>query len=568
MKRLFLLWIVLMMGVGGAFAQGGDDDLPIAPLPAPNFPLVLQAIQDNPDPLMLNLQAAQFGAGGQYFAPNSPACTYAAASYLQEDVTAIRVNQVEIDSIPNGNADPEVVYTLLYILLETQFEPMVSLVYPQVGGDVDVNITPQVALGQTMTIVGQMTCLLDDDGMVGRFWQVEVDGISGFMLETLSWVEPIDLSAFWDVQEASDPANDLNAPDLPILAEGVTLRLLKPYVEVEPTTVNSASEIQAGDSYPTYCEHGAPSRLAVGMQAEMAGPTSMRFPNGQGIAADGADDGYSGMALAQWDLTGLEMELDEYGAQVCNDLKNTIPVYQNSWMSLEENFVWVEKATIDAANPNGNQVVSIVGGPVCTALDSRYIQPDGIVEYNPDITSTERFFTVWNISLTVDGITYYGWYPENVADYVWWLFEQGDSDRTHYLYFLQPIGLQAVAKACQDRPAPLLAAGMRVQPVFGGMNIRATPNGALSRTIQATDTVTLAGEAVCVDGAHWWPLQDGGWIAENNPDTQGYVVLLQPAPEAPRQPESQAPSEPDPNPDPPADNRNNVATAPTFPDPQ
>lgn len=548
MKRLIGLLIAFMiLGVGNVLAQGDENDSQLNPPPVPNFPLVLQAIQDNPETLLMDIQAASFGSEPiTDFAPETPTCNYAGNSYLQEGVEAIRVNQVEIGDITYGNADPEVIYTLFYILLETEFEPMVSLLYPEIGASIDANITPQIPLGATVTVLGQMTCLLDGN-MVGRFWEVEVNGITGFMLETLSWLDAVDLSSFWDIQDNPDAMNDINSPDTPILVEDVTFRLLMPYVEPPLTAIPRAEDINAGDSvYPTYCDHGAPSHLAVGMQAEMAGPTYMKFPNGMGIAADGADDGYSGVFMDAWDLSGLEIELDDFGLQVYVNLNNSIPLYQHPWMDLEGNMVIVDKATIYAPPVYGTQLVTIVEGPICSAIDNRYIAPDGIVEYNPEVTSDERFFTMWRVSLEVGGNTYIGWYPESVADYVWWLFEEGDTDRTHYLYFLQPVGLAPYTKDCEDRPAPILSAGMRVQPVYGGMNIRSTPNGLINRSILPSDTLLLTGQPVCIDGTHWWPVQGGGWIAENNPETDGYVVLLRPIPEeSPSEPESQTPSEPE-----------------------
>jgi hypothetical protein len=462
------------------------------------------------------------------FVPQAPACSYAAASFLQESVTAIRVNQVEIEDIVYGNADPEVVYTLLYILLETEFEPAVSSVFPAPAFGGDYNIIPHVEMGSLVTVLGQMSCWLGD-GFVARFWEVEADGITGFMAETLTWVDPVDLSHFWDVEEQSDPQNTLSTPDDPILVGGITLRLLKPYVEVDPTPIDTASDISAGENpFPTPCEHGAPSRLAVGMQAEMAGPTYMKFPTGAGIAGDGLDDGYSGMMLDAWDLKGIELPLDDYGFAIYADLNNTIPVYQHPWIDLEGNAVMIDKATIYDPPLYQTQTVTIVGGPICSPVDNRYLEPDGIVEYDPAVTSTERFFTMWQISLEVDGQTYGGWYPESVADYVWWLFEEGDTDRTHYLYFLQPIS-QNRSKACAELPWATFSSGARVQPVFGTMNLRERPEGNLIGEVAPTQNLTLVGEAVCQGGVNWWQTNLGGWIAENNPDSSRYVLLLRPA---------------------------------------
>lgn len=216
-----------------------------------------------------------------------------------------------------------------------------------------------------------------------------------------------------------------------------------------------------------------------------------------------------------------------------------LPIYSVAVQDFDNIFIEATAETIFAPPVYGAPIATILSGPVCMdyeIVDNHPCPDNGVCEYTEPIS--DRYAIWWEIEVTVHGETYQGWYPENLTDYAWWLYENdGIFDRVATAYLLNPIS-QAMTVMdeddCEPLPGSRFVAGMDVQPASSAMNIRDDASGSVIGRVEIDDIMTLVGEEDCEEGVRWREVifHSGsvprGWIAENDMTTFYIAPYLPP----------------------------------------
>lgn len=529
MRKLILLLLILMISFG-AYAQGDDGDnngndeaafagiepdeidfdLNYAPPPIPMMPTIINGNVPN-------------GNAPTDRAPQSGSCDYAVDSFLAAGIEADKALIIDYEDVAYDNADKATVMEALDFIFNNS---EISLLSSRIYGNIDEydSAVADIPTNGFVNVLGQMTCF-HSNGFTMRFWQVEFGGVQGWAMESIT-ISQFDLN---NLPGQNNQPADLNQIQLPVLVNNISYRLLVPH----PTTpFETPDSFEAGAI--TACEYGAPSFLAPGVEVEFYGYGYEKFP-----------ENYADFWM-NWTYGDEQLALSDFGqGRFIHNLNNhslSDAPDGNALISNEELFTGLIY-----------QVGTIIDGPVCTLTD---ITPDssGIQEYDENDQSTQ-VTTWWQVETQIGGETYLGWYPESVAENLYWLWEtQGIFPRKLFLYYLTPLMTLRSNNSCHRVADSLFYAGLEVEPARSTLNIRNTPGGDVVGRLEAGQATQLYGESVCEDGVRWWQ-SDGGWLAEREPETNApllqVAIRVEPtATEAPRQPEqpTAVPSTPAPRP--------------------
>jgi len=547
-KQIRWVMIVLtlsLLAVGSTFAQGGDDNdnpqLQLINIP-PN------QIDDVHIPVTnAELQILPGNMGGNPidgFQVPENACDNAVGSYVNTGDEAIRVTIADFEDIIYDNKDEDLVYYALYFL-ET------SLGFPTKGRFMmDYPATIQsipnpsgLIENNDIVTIGEQSACVGNDLIALRFWQLST---GDWVLDTITILDPIDLSSYWDgvIPDNQGGMLEIAQPENPVMVDGVMYRYLMPYVEPPITAIPSANEIDAPNVVA--CDGTAPSYLDIGMEVEFTGYGYERM-------AQSLQDQMGDLIWSNWVLSDQQFALSNYGTQTYIDILNTTPLlnipgnYEAVAMSVEELYGGV-------LTPTG----TVIDGPVCTAIDAEPDLPPADEDCSwgtwplepctgnadPNNPAPDEFTTWWYVN--VNGT--FGWYPENVGQYAWWVWEtDGIFPRKEHLYYLVPINgnaTMASTESCDD----LLPSRLSINSagyVFTALNLRDNPNGNAIDQLPANTEIIINGNSICDEGNRWQPVRtpDGrtGWVAENDRD---YYYLVPGTPV--REPETVTETEPEP----------------------
>lgn len=401
-----------------------------------------------------------------------------------------------------------------------------------------------------IVLTGNYICL--SDGITGIFrattqnsWVIEKIIIEELTLTdeiiedfTTELLEPLEMSPEDDPQLNFAPANiidDLLAPDEPSaqldLQAVDTLPVLRNarfnfWQIYNVTNVDTADELLAPDLPPqpqNICgEYTAPSYLSVGMQAEMNTYEYVYFPQSGDLS-----DGTQGNWL---DLNETPIFNSDYGIEFMMQMRQETSIHTQPVSFDFVPPVVATSETIFAPPVYGAPIATIKAGPFCgnyEIVDNHPCEGNGACEYEEPIS--DRYAIWWQIEVTVHNETYIGWYPENMTEYAWWLWEEeGMFDRVATTYLLIPFGEAMTVMDeddCEPLPGSRFVAGTDVQPALGTMNIRDDANGHVIGRVEADSVMTLVGEEDCEEGVRWREvifhsgLVSRGWIAENDATT-------------------------------------------------
>jgi hypothetical protein len=478
--RIIISAVLLIMG-GLISAQEGNTVINgIAPVdPVPFTPA---EITINPGSLGDNTPSD--------FAPLPDACSFAAGSYVSAGMDAIRNTSAQFDTITYNNQDEDIMLYALYTLEATElFGSRVRFDDGQAS-----NVVGDFFDGEVVVMGDESTCI-ETDAFTARLWELST---GEWVIDSIAFKEAIDLTAMWDVPAPANQGNlQIAQPDFPILVEGVVFRYLMPYIEPPITAVPLAGD-QITSQPQAVCDNGAPSYLSVGMDVILSGYGYERFP------ADGQ-------------LGETEFALSNHGAEVYLDIFQTTPL-----VGIPGNIESELISPVDLYSGFSEPQATVVAGPICVdeSVDPPIDMGNGILEASDP--NPERFTTWWQIE--VNGVT--GWYPENVKQHSHWLWEtDGIFARVLFLYYMIPASAAQQTTSCEPTR---LYAGLDVQPI-SAMNLRSAPNGDVMGRINAGENLRLVGTPTCMGGAQWWQSDRGGFIAENDPNAEGYRGLLLPA---------------------------------------
>jgi hypothetical protein len=420
-------------------------------------------------------------------------CDGAAGSYMEPGMEAIRSTLISFDDIVYNNQDKELVEFALFALDATQFLGIRNRFD-------SANVNNPVAPfndGDIVTI-GEVNTCISADGFTVRLWQLD----SGdWVFDTITSTQAVDMTSSWpdDIPNPQTPGEQLAQPQFPVLVDGVLFRYLLPYIEPPITTVPSTGEVTSGG---TVCEGTPPSFLSIGMEVVLDGYGYEQFPQSYDVP------------YQEWTFDNTRLELNQHGFDTYTDILNTTPL--TGIVGNIESVVVSPQDLYANARPEG----VVLNGPFCIEESVDPAITSGNVTEASD-PAPERFALWWQVE--VNGQV--GWYPENVGQFSWWLWEtDGMFARKLSLYYMIPNEqMMTTAPTC---PPVGLFAGQTVQPAARAMNLRATPNGDVIGRVDVGQPVSVFGEPTCEGGANWWQTDRGGFIAENDPDS-GLPLLVQ-----------------------------------------
>lgn len=458
--------------------------------------------------------------------------------------------QMMIGQISNGYVDPSVVSNMhSYFFNMFQQELPVSSLLASLPPGFDIL---QEEAPVPMTLTGNYHCMFDGVYLVMR--EAQTVNQTGWVIESIiiedlfitdDIVDMFTLEVIEPLQEAPNPNNTMNYAPIPLI-DSLGYQAPDdndPQVVLAPDTIPilsgskfnfwvldvppldlpdtlAAPELSPQAQY--LCgEYTAPSYLSVGMQAEMDGYQYARFAT-LGDLSDGSNN--------NWLDLGEATSESAYTFNVFSDLLNSTNIVTEPITSDENGFAnqpatIADTATIFAPPVYGAPIVTILSGPFCgeqETMDNHPCPENGVCEWTAPVF--EHFATWWQIEVTIHGETYVGWYPENVTEYGWWLWESnGIFDQVSTAYLLQPLAAETASSAsCDTLPTSRFVVGMDVQVALGDMNVRDDVNGNIIGRATSSDRMTLVGETICQDGLRWREVifhsgpVGGGWIAEND----------------------------------------------------
>ncbi len=460
--------------------------------------------------------------------------------------------------ISNGYVDPSVItnlHTFYMALLQTEL-PTSSLLSPLPDLDeIEEAPTP-------IQLTGNYQCARD--GITGVFREVQSDNSTQWIIEaifieefvlsneiieefTIEVLDPMEMAPentpqaqFLPSTSISDratqdeltPLPEVQAPDTTPILNNTAFYFWEIY---DPTPFDGPGSVLVPGSLPhQYCDdYTAFSYLSVGQQAQLSGYYYSRYP----LAGDLVDIGLNNWLDLGNMVFNTQYAFDFFTEMLKTNMYEPAPTSYNKDIQFYGGAQLVTSHGVIFAPPQyGAPVATIVDGPACRSYDIRNYQEctnANPCEYgdNPD----DRYAIWWEIELTVHGETYRGWYPENVTQYAWWLYEDyGIFDQAATAYLLTPYGhAMTVTDECEQLPSSRYPSGLGVQPATGAMNIRDSANGNIIGRVEPNSIMTLIGEPECEDGIRWREVifNDGsissGWIAEND-DTIFYITTYTP----------------------------------------
>lgn len=491
--------------------------------------------------VMLALLATQVAANNEVLAPDDNCPNN--LTLLPANTEVYFAPYTQQGEVSNGFVDPATVtnlHTLYMSYIQDELPVSSLLTTPPENAVIEEAPTPIV-------LTGNYVCM--SDGITGIFrettqnsWIIEKIIIEELALTdeiieqfTIELLEPLEMAPEDDAQLNFVPPtviDDLQAPDepaqpldlqavdtLPVL-HNARFNFWQIYNQV---SVGTAEELLAPDTIPqpqNYCgEYTAPSYLSVGMQAEMNTYEYVYFPQSGDLSDDTQGNWLDQNETAIFD--------SEYGIDFMIQMRQEASIHTQPVSFDFVPPVVATSETIFAPPVYGAPIATIKAGPFCgnyEIVDNHPCPENGTCEYEEPIS--DRYATWWQIEVTIHDETYIGWYPENMTEYAWWLWEEeGIFDRVASTYLLIPFGQAMTVMGeddCEPLPASRFVAGMDVQPANGAMNIRDDANGGVIGRVEADSIMTLVGEDDCDEGVRWREVifhsgsVSRGWIAEND----------------------------------------------------
>jgi|GEM_PF-5879245 len=503
--------------------------------------------------MILALVATQVMANNDVLAPDD-GCPET-MQYLPAGMDVHYAPRINPGVVSNGYVDPVVItnlHTYYMALLQAEL-PTSSLLTPLPDLD-EIGEAPT-----PIQLTGNYYCV--NDGITGVFREVQSNGQVQWIIEaifidelvltddiienfTTELLEPLEMSpednpqiqylpsAFiGDIQSPDEPAPlaDVQAPDTTPVLSNAAFYFWEIY---DITPYDGPGGVQAPDPLPqNYCgDYTALSYLGVGQQARMSGYQYARFSLEGDLADNNRDN---------WLNLGDPVFNSQYAIEFHYAMMAT-SIYQQPVSFDFVPPVVATAETIFAAPMLDVPIANILAGPFCGSyeiVDNTPCPENGACEYTPpEYVIRDRYAIWWQIEVTVHGETYLGWYPENLTQYAWWLYEnEGIFDQVATSYLLTPIGeaMTVSGDDCDTLPGSRFAAGTDIQPANGAMNIRDSANGDVIGRIEADSVMTLVGEPECENGIRWREVifHEGsierGWIAEND-DSVFYITTYVP----------------------------------------
>lgn len=404
-------------------------------------------------------------------APQAGVCDGAAESYLQPGMEVVSNLLISLDNVVYNNQDEELALNALYTFELYELGLAGRRQYMAPDDNTLTSVGDPFQYGDVFTLGTESTCVTVN-GVTVRLWRLETspgEGISNWVIETVAINYPVDLTEFWanNTPNQQNPGMELAQPQFPVLVDGVVFRYLMPYVEPPIITVPSADQIDSGESA---CEGTPPSFLSIGMDVMLDGYGYTQFPQSYDVS------------YLNWTFDNTRLELGQHGFDTYTDILNTTPLtgivgnIENVMLTPQELY-------------SGTREATIIGGPFCVeeSVDPPINTGGGITEASDP--APERFSLWWQIE--VNGQV--GYYPENVGQFSWWLWEQeGIFPRKLSLYYMQPIALMTQPQSpSQDTVAPPVSEPTQLPPPTIEP-IRVQPTQVLTmRPTQAPPTATV-----------------------------------------------------------------------------
>lgn len=485
MKRRMLIpatVVIMMLLVSGVLAQSDGE-----PTPAPIEPMAPGLLAPDfvpPVPPVFGGMTISPGSLGDTaiddVAAPLEACDTAAGSYMQPGMEAIRNTIISFDDIVYGNEQEESALYALYAIEDTQlfdsrnrFAAANNLipVGPFNDGDIVTIGTANICVSTSLLTV--------------RLWEL-TNG--EWVIDTISVNEPLDITNSWpdNTPDPQNPGQSLAGPQFPVLVDGLVFRYLMPYLEPPLTTMPGANQVDSDLPTANACAHAAPSYLTVGMPVILNGYGYEQMPD---LSSD--------PDWTTWTFHDTHFALSDHGMATYIDVLNSTPL-----LNIPGNFEAVALPSADLlANGTTFTTGQIINGPFCTettvappemqscACTTLPCQPCTTGSGNPD---PNRFYTWWEVEVTVNGQTHYGFYPENVGQYSHWLWAtDGIFPRKLFLYYMVPDALAMQTQpATQIQVAPPVSQLTQVPPTLVPIEILPTqvPATLTVRPTQAPPT--------------------------------------------------------------------------------
>ncbi len=518
-NRIILIFVMLMLSASSLFAQG-EPETPPAPID-PVQPGLLAPDFVPPVPPVVGgftIDPGSLGGGslpGDIAAPPG-ACDLAAGSYMTPGMQAVRNTIISFDDIVYNNQDEDLVLYALYAIEATQlFDSRNRFAAAD-------NLTPVGPFSDgDVVIIGNASICVSTSLFTARLWELET---GEWVIDTISVHEPLDVTNSWpaDAPDPQTPGQSLTFPQFPVLVDGLVFRYLMPYIEPPVTTMPGADQVDTDLPVSNACEYAAPSYLAVGMDVILNGYGYERMP----------DFLLSPLNWTTWTFYETQFALSDHGMAAYIDVLNSTPL-----LNIPGNFEAVALPPAELLN-NGTTFTTgtIVAGPFCSETSVAPPVDDGCsstCSSLPCVPCTQgtginrdpdRFYTWWDVEVTVNGQAYRGFYPENVGQYSHWLWAtDGIFPRKLFLYYMIPdaLAMQTQPETC--RPT-LFAAGQSVSPATGAVNLRSAPGGDVIGRVGAGQIISIFGEPICEDGVNWWQT-NGGFVAETEPGSGASLLM-------------------------------------------
>jgi hypothetical protein len=517
------------------------------------------------------------------YTPANEGCEHAAPSYLAPNIPVRLTEHIWFGEITGGEMDYADLYTYFEALLNAVQHDAYRL-SPEAGGGNSGMILAQNGIttleqGTIAQTTGAYTCLPFKEG-VAMFWEVEVEGQTGWLIESVRW-EDIALEL-----QVANQANDNNSDVVTVQYAPIIKIKPKGGLVVEFVSLQGGFDIQAlpelSDMEAYYltphvyepsegilggtqiaqeeCDGTAPSRLTIGEKAFYMG----HYVNETSLTDEKIESlyhvivNYARFNLGNnptmpayisvpWEQTSLidladnteaiEELLEEFNGENPNDDEEEEEEQEEPSLISEENFL---KVPI----PVSQLIDTVVAGPVCTRRTETVKLIEGVVDGEIIMSENDysQVFVWWQVDLNLLGMDLGSvWIAESITYHS----PLGRAD----FYLLTPDTFVSTAPNTYDKPLwlpndiriPLATFGNEsscvgilpstlfssslAQPNGSTLNLRAVPNGDVIGIVEADEQFTVFGESLCWGGYRWWQTSRGGWVAENSRTT----ALLLPA---------------------------------------
>jgi hypothetical protein len=522
------------------------------------------------------------------YTPANEGCENAAPSYLKPNIPVRLIENIWFGDIV-GVDDLDYLDLLLYF--DTLLNAVKSDAYrltSQAGGGNNGMILAQGTLttlqeGALAQTTGSYVCLPVHEGLA-MFWEVNVNGQIGWLMESIRWQNVI-----LELHSPEPQGNNAPMPFSPVIAfqpiannpNVVQFNPVQGQLMIKPVTQLSSMEayyltphvyepsegLMGGSQIAQIeCDGTAPSRLTIGEKAFYMGHfVTDGYPEDWAESLYGSMVNYARFNLGNnptmptyislpWhqtsliDLSGDAEQLEELFEQWADANSNAEEddEPQDDDEPQEEPSIISDQNFLKVPIPVGQVIDTVVAGPLCTRRTEVVKEILGYEngEFIEAVYQYSEVFVWWQLDLNLLGMDLGSvWLPESVTRHA----PQGRAD----FYLLTPDTFVSTAPNTYAEPVwlpqdirPILStlhgqsmcdgilpstlfAGSLAQPNGSALNLRTAPNGAIIGRVEANEPFTVFGESVCWGGYRWRETSRGGWIAETSRTTALIVPAIQ-----------------------------------------